>query len=104
MATVRTVKDNGSVVQFTGMEGTGADSTLKLSITAIVIVKIFMGGTTAWTDCIGRDITFGIFTDSDRLNEFTVSCVEVVDKFFVIILFRLDNDWWLIYFKFLILR
>lgn len=101
---MRTFKDNGPVVQFSGMEGTGADSALELSITAVIIIEILMSGTTAGTDCMDRDITFGVLTDSDRFNKFSISFVKVSDKFFVIILFLFDYDRRLINLEFLILR
>ena len=101
---MRTFKDNGSVVQFSGMEGTGADSALELAITAVIIIEILMSGTTAGTDCMDRNITLGVLTDSDRFNEFTISFVKVSDKFFVIILFRSDYDRRLVCFEFLIFR
>lgn len=90
----------------TGMEGAGAgaDSALELSITAVIIIEILMSGTTAWADCMDRNITPGVFTDSDRFNEFTISFMKVSDKFFVIILFGFNYDRRLVYFEFLIFR
>lgn len=42
--------------------------------------------------------------DSDGFNRFTLLFVEVLDKFLAIVLFLFNDDWWLVYFEFLILR
>ena len=104
MTAVRAFEYNRFVMLLAGNEYAGADRTLELALATIVIVEIFVGGTTKRTDCFDRNITFRVLPDSDWFNEFTISFVEVLDKFFVIILFLFDYDWWLVYFEFLILR
>ena len=102
--TVRAFKDYRFVVLFAGNEDTRADGTLELTFAAIVVVEVFMSGTATRTDCFDGYVTFGVLTDGDWLNEFTISLVEVFNEFLVIVLFLFDDDWRLVYFEFLILR
>ena len=104
MTTVRAFEDNRSVMLFTSNEDARADRTLELTFSTVVIVEVLMSGTTARTYCFDRNVTFGVFTDGDGFDEFTVSFVEVLDEFLVIVLFLFDDDWWLVYFEFLVLR
>ena len=104
MATVRTFEDNGFVVVFAGNEDARADGTLELTFSPIVVIEVFMSGTTARAYCSDRNVSFGVLTESDRFNELTITFMEVLDEFFIIVLFLFDDDWWLVYFKFLILR
>ena len=68
----------------------GADSTLELTFATIVIIDIFMSGTTTRTDGICRDITFGVFTN-DGFYQLVVAFVDLFDEFLVIELFTIAD-------------
>ena len=94
---------DGNHLRFIRCKGMRADSTLELTFATIIIVDVFMGGTTTRADGVFRNIIFGTFPDN-RFYSFVVAFMEVFDEFLIVELFAFDNYWGFVYFEFLVLR
>lgn len=88
--------------QLTSNKSLSTDFTLVLSVTAIVVVKVMMGGTTEWADGTVRN-GFTI-ASLNRLHSFTIAPGVVLQEELPVLLDKRFDDGELVHFELLVFR